>query len=53
MGEKHEFKVGDTVLLKVGRNKVQVKILKPMGRQCLHGEEPRQRQRFHHAKQSP
>ena len=30
MGEKHEFKVGDTVLLKVGRNKVQVKILKPM-----------------------
>ena len=30
MGEKHEFKVGDTVLLKVGRNKVQVKVLKPM-----------------------
>ena len=30
MGEKHEFKVGDTVLLKVGRNEVQVRILKPM-----------------------
>ena len=30
MGEKHEFKIGDTVLLKVGRNEVQVKILKPM-----------------------
>ena len=30
MGEKHEFKVGDTVLLKVGHNEVQVKILKPM-----------------------
>lgn len=30
MGEKHEFKVGDTVLLKVGRNEIQVKILKPM-----------------------
>ena len=30
MGEKHEFKVGDTVLLKVGRNEVQAKILKPM-----------------------
>lgn len=30
MGEKHEFKVGDTVLLKVGRNEVQVKILKLM-----------------------
>ena len=30
MGEKHEFKVGDTVLLKVGRNELQVKILKSM-----------------------
>ena len=30
MGEKHEFKIGDTILLKVGRNEVQVKILKPM-----------------------
>ena len=30
MGEKHEFKIGDTVLLKVGRNEVHVKILKPM-----------------------
>ena len=30
MSEKHEIKVGDTVLLKVGRNEAKVKILKPM-----------------------
>ena len=30
MSEKHEIKIGDTVLLKVGRNESKVKILKPM-----------------------
>ena len=30
MSEKHEIKIGDTVLLKVGRNEAKVKILKPM-----------------------
>ena len=30
MSEKHEIKVGDTVLLKVGRNEAKVKILKPI-----------------------
>ena len=30
MSEKHEIKVDDTVLLKVGRNETKVKILKPM-----------------------
>ena len=30
MSEKHEIKAGDTVTVKVGRNAVQVKILKPM-----------------------
>ena len=30
MSEKHEIKVGDTAVLKVGRNEAKVKILKPM-----------------------
>ena len=30
MNEKHEIKVGDTAVLKVGRNEAKVKILKPM-----------------------
>ena len=30
MSEKHEIKIGDTVLLKVGRNEAKVKILKPI-----------------------
>ena len=30
MSEKYEIKIGDTVLLKVGRNEAKVKILKPM-----------------------
>ena len=30
MSEKHEIKVGDTVLLKIGRNEVPVKVLKAM-----------------------
>ena len=30
MSEKHEIKNGDTAMLKVGRNEVKVKILKPM-----------------------
>ena len=30
MSEKHEIKVGDTAVLKVGHNEVPVKVLKPM-----------------------
>ena len=30
MSEKHESKIGDMVLLRVGRNEAKVKILKPM-----------------------
>ena len=30
MSEKHEIKVGDTAVLKIGRNEAKVKILKPM-----------------------
>ena len=51
MSEKHEIKVGDTAVLKVGRNEVPVKV-DGWGTR-LHGEERLQWQGVHRIWQSP